>query len=91
MVVVGALGHEIAGAGLPIPVRQGFGIEMLRLPEGADVLVAELRRVTVVPQVVFILRGAFDVHIAGVPVPEHGYALGAPMANFASRNHSGAE
>ncbi len=32
------------------------------------------------PQMVFILRRPLNVHIPGIPVPEHGYALRSPVA-----------
>ena len=80
VVVVGALGHQVAGTGLVIPVGQGFRIEVFRFPEGADVLVAEFGRVAVMADMVFILGGSLHVHITGVPVTEHGDALGAPVA-----------
>ena len=80
VVVVGGLGHQVPCAGLPVPLRQAFGIEVLRLPHGADILPADLRRMAVVAQVVFILGRAFDIHVPGVPVPEHRDALRSPVA-----------
>ena len=56
MVMMCALRHEIAGAGLIVSVHQRFRVEGLSLPQFAQILVAEFGRMAVMPQMVFILR-----------------------------------
>ena len=80
VVMMHGLGHKVAGAGPVVQIHQLVGVEVLGLPQGADVLVAELGRVPVVAHVVQVLGAALDVHVAGVPIAEHGHALGAPVA-----------
>src|SRR5450756_2365024 len=56
-----------------------FGIELIGLPGGNDVLEAELRGVTVRLHMVFVLPLALDVHVAGVPVAVLGSGLRSPV------------
>ena len=80
MVVVRRLGHQVPGAGPVIFFDQPVRIELLRLPQGADVLVAEFRRMAVMPDVILILGCSLDIHVPGVPVAEHRDALRSPVA-----------
>ena len=80
MVMMHCLGHQVPGPGLVVFCHQCVRIKLLRLPQGADILIPEFGRMPVMPQVVFILRLSLDIHIPGIPVPEHRYALGTPVA-----------
>ena len=73
------LAHKVACAGLHIEIHQSVGIEFLRLPQRADILVAELRRMAVMADVVQILLGALYVHVAGIPVAVHRDRLRSPV------------
>jgi hypothetical protein len=79
MVVMHCLAHKVACAGLHIEIHQSVGIEFLRLPQRADILVAELRRMAVMADVVQILLGALYVHVAGIPVAVHRDRLRSPV------------
>ena len=79
VIVMHGLSHKVPRARLDIKVHQRVGVEFLRFPEGAEVLIAEFGGVAVVPEVVKVLGGTLDVHIPGVPVAEHGDGLGAPV------------
>ena len=80
MVMVGRLGHQVSGPRPVIFLDQPLRVELFRLPQGADILVSEAGRMAVVPQVVFVLGRALDIHVPGIPVPEHGHALRPPVA-----------
>ena len=80
MVVMSRLRHEEARAGAMIQRHQLVRIEILGLPESADILVSEFRRMSVPADVVKVLLGILDVHIPGVPVAVHGDRLRAPVA-----------
>lgn len=79
IVVVAAHRDEIFGAGRDIFAHQRVGIEMLGLPQGNDVLVAELRGVAVCLDVMVVVRVARHVHEACVPVALTRHRLRAPM------------
>ncbi len=80
MIMVGSLGHKEPGARPVIFLHQALRVKMFRLPQRADVLIAELGRMAVSPQMVFILFRPLYVHISCVPIPAHGYGLGTPVA-----------
>ena len=79
MIVVHRLSDKIPGARFHIFVHQPFRIKAFRFPQGTDVLISELRRMAVMPQMVQVLRSPLDIHISGIPVSAHGHALRAPM------------
>ena len=80
VIVMGALAHEITGTGIVVFFHQPFGVKLFRFPQGTDVFIAEFGRMAIVAHMVFILLGALDVHVPGIPVAKHGDALGAPVA-----------
>ena len=80
VVVVHSLGHKVTGASAVIQIHQFFGLEIFRFPQLADVLIAKLGRMAVMADMIQVLGAALDVHVPGIPVTEHGYALGAPVA-----------
>ena len=71
---------EILRAGRDVEIHQRFRIELLRLPEWNDVLVAELGRVAVVLEVMGVVRMAGHVHPAGIPVASSAERPAAPSA-----------
>ena len=79
VVVVRAHAHEVLGPGLLVELHQAIGIPLLGLPQGDDVLVAELRGVAVMLEVVLVVLAALLVHAAGVPVAVHGHGLRTPV------------
>jgi hypothetical protein len=54
-------------------------IEFIGLPGGDDVFEAELRRVSVFLDVIFVLRFGLDIHPARIPVAILGGGLRAPV------------
>ncbi len=79
VVVVRAHADEILGPGLLVKLHQAIGIPLLGLPQRDDVLVAELRGVTVMLQVILVMLAALFVDAAGIPVAVHRHGLRAPM------------
>ena len=63
-----------------IAALSNFRIKGLRLPQRTQILVAEFGWMAVMPHMVFILRRPLNVHVSGIPVPEHGHALRSPVA-----------
>lgn len=80
MIVMRSLCHKESGTGSDILVHKSIRVEVFRLPEGADIFIAENGRVTVMSHMIEVLFGVLNVHIAGVPVAEHGNGLGTPVA-----------
>ena len=79
IVVVRAHADEILRPGLLVELHEAVGVPLLGLPERNDVLVAELRRMAVVLQVVLVMAAALVVHAAGVPVAVHRHGLRPPV------------
>ena len=79
VVVVRAHADEVLRPGLLVKLHQAVGVPLLGLPQGDDVLVAELRRMAVVCQVILVVLVALLVHAAGVPVAVHGHGLRSPV------------
>ena len=77
--MVYAHADEILGAGFLIKLHQTIGVEPIALPGRNDILEAELAGMPIMLQVVFVLRAAFDVHTAGIPIPILGSRLRPPM------------
>ena len=80
MIMMGCLGHQVPGSCLVILCDQCVRIKLLRLPQGADILVSEFGRMAVVAQMILILRLALDIHVPRIPVAEHRHALRSPVA-----------
>ena len=72
-------GNDIPGAGPLVELDESVGVEILGLPEGDDILVAELRRVAIGLDVVLIGAVALDVHISAIPVIYAGDGARAPV------------
>jgi hypothetical protein len=83
VVVVHAHAHEVFGAGLLVELHQVAGIELVALPQPADVLVAEFGGVAVGRNVVLVLRAVLYVDVAGVPVAELRGRLRPPVCPHA--------
>ena len=79
VVVVHRLAHKIPCTGFDIEIHQGIGIKVFRFPQRADILIPEFGGVAVVTDMIAVLIGALDVHVAGVPVAVHGNGLRAPV------------
>ena len=79
VVVVAAHADEVAGPGLLVEGHQAVGVPLLGLPQRDDVLVAELRRMAVVLDVVGVVAVAGFVHAARVPIAVHRHRLRAPV------------
>ena len=71
--------HEVLGPRPLVEPDQLLGIPLLGLPQVADVLVAELRGVAVVLDMVLVIAAALLVHVEGVPIALFGLALGTPV------------
>ena len=69
---------EVLRAGLLVERHQPVGVPLLGLPERDDVLVAELRRMAVVRDVILVVRAALLVHLPGIPVALHRHRLRSP-------------
>ena len=79
IVVVRAHADEVLRPGLLVELHQTVGVPLLRLPQRDDVLVAELRRMPVVLEVILVMLVARLVHAAGVPVAVHRHGLRSPV------------
>ncbi len=79
VVVVDAHGEEVFCAGFGVEVHEVVGVPARGFELRDEVFVAELRRVTVGFNVVVVLGGALDVHVAGVPVAVLDAGLRAPV------------
>ena len=79
VVVVRAHADEIVGAGLLVELHEAVRVPFLGLPQGDDVLVAKLRGMTVMFEVILVMAAALLIDAAGVPVAIHGHGLRAPV------------
>ena len=79
VVVVVGQRDEVLGAGPHVELHQFFRVPLLGLPEIVELHEAELRRMAVVLEVVFIVLRALEVHLARIPVALLGHALGGPV------------
>ena len=79
VVVVDAHGEEVFGAGLLVEIHEVFGVPLVGGEEGDEVFVADLGLGAEAFEVVVVLVGAFDVHVAGVPVAVADGGLGTPV------------
>ncbi len=80
VVMMDAHAHEVARAGLLVHGHQAIGVPFLGLPERDDILVTQLRGMTVMLEVILVLRMSLDVEMPGVPVAEHGHGLRPPVS-----------
>ena len=74
-----AHGEEVLCAGFDVEIHEVVGIPAGGFEERDEVFVAELRGVTVGFDVVAVLAGVLDVHVAGVPVAKFNAGLRTPM------------
>ena len=79
VVVVRAHADEVLRPGLLVELHQAVRVPFLRLPQRDDVLVAELRRMAVVLQVILVMLVARLVHAPRVPVAVHRHRLRSPV------------
>ncbi len=78
-VVVNAHGEEVFRAGALVEIHQVVGVPLFGGEERDEVFVAGLGLGAEALEVVVVLRGAFDVHVAGVPVAVADGGLWTPV------------
>ena len=79
VVVMVAQYEEILGTATLVTLDKFLRFPLLGLEERQDILIAELRGMTVMFAVVLILVVALHIHLAGHPVTTAFHALGTPM------------
>ena len=79
VVVVDAHGEEVFCAGLLVEIHEVLGVPTVGGEEMDEVLVADLGLRAEALEVVVVLLGAFDVHVAGVPVAVADGGLRTPV------------
>src|ERR1700687_4601776 len=74
-------GHaaEVFRSRLLVEPEQMIRIELVGLPYGNNILIADARGVAVCLDVIFVLLMSLDIHIAGVPVAVFDCGLRSPM------------
>jgi hypothetical protein len=72
--------------------HQILGIELGAFPQWNQILIPKFRGMSVMFEVIFVLRLGLDIHVAGVPIASFQSGLRPPMRPYTKlgvANHSG--
>src|SRR6476659_4126243 len=82
VIMVRSHADEVFGSCSLVQSHQTVRIPFVRLPKRDDILVAVGRWMSVMLQVIFILRMTLLVHLSRIPIPVHRHSLGPPMRPY---------
>src|SRR5690242_7402858 len=71
--------HKIFSSCFFKKLHEFFGIPTFCLPQRDDVLITKLRGMSIMSEMVFVIRIVFYIHFSGIPIALAGHSLRSPV------------